>query len=178
MTPDVNALQDTFVYDLLARVASIQRTIQVTTPDNTVYRVNFAIPRWWSPVGNDPKPGFYNRAARISSTPNGRPIRKDVYRVAMRLFLGPAFAGYKGEYEDMGNMLYVATINRFDKEQRLGNSAGDPPAEPLRFVEQARVLEGDNGIEGLDYGGTPKTVYMCLDIPLEVTATFQVYRSS
>lgn len=174
--------QNSFVFDLLDRVAAIQRTIQVTGPDNVVHRVKFALPRWWEPIGNNGFPGFYNRATRIGSTPAGRPMRKDVYNVTMRLAIGPAFAGYRGEYEDLGNMLYVATINRFDRELKLGDPAVTEPRGPdngaLRYVEAARVLDSDAGIEGKDYGGTPQMIYMCLDIPLNVTANFQNFRNS
>lgn len=173
-----NDSQDLFVYNLLARIATIQRTIQATTPDDTVIAVKYAYPRWWQPIGNDGFPGFYNKAVRTGSTSQGRPIRKDTYRVTMRLVIGPAFAGYQGEYEDIGNMLYTATINRLDREQRLADPEAAQPQSPLQFVESARVVDADNGIEGKDYGGTPATVYMCLDIPLEVTANFQVYRNS
>jgi len=170
--------QDTFAFDLLARVADIQRSIEVENPSGTTYRAGFAVSRWWAPIGNDPFPGFYNRVLRLSSTPNGVPIRKDVYRVTMRLVAGPAFSGYQGEYEDIGNMLYTATLNRFGRELKL-SSPDDPPNNiPLQFVESARVLQPDNGFTGKNYGGDPQSVYICLDIPLDVTANFQVFRNS
>lgn len=174
----MTANQDTFVYDLLARVAAIQRTIQVTTPVDKVVSVKFALPRWWEPIGNNGFPGFYNRAVRTSSTPNGRPIRKDVYTVMMRLAVGPALAGYKGEYEDWGNMLYTATINRLDREQRLGDPDSGQANTPLQFVEAARIIDADNGIEARRYDENPDSTYMCIDIPLQVTAMFQVFRNS
>lgn len=173
-----NDSQNLFVYNLLARVAAIQRTIQVTTPDDTVLSVNFALPRWWEPIGNNPFPGFFNRAVRTGSASQGRPIRKDTYRVTMRLVIGPAFAGYQGEYEDMGNMLYAATINRLDREQRLADPEAAQPQPPLQFVESARIVDADNGIEAREYGRNPDQVYLCLDIPMDVQANFQVYRNS
>ncbi len=168
--------QDLFVFDLLQRCAEIQRSITVTADTGPVYAVKFAIPRWWEPIGNNHFPGFFNRAKRLSSTPAGRPLRKDVFEVTMRLVIGPAFAGYQGEYENTGNMLYVATINAFDRQQRLAAPQDPPNNLPLQFVEAARILTGDNGIEGRIYN--KNEVYMCLDIALEVTATFQVYRQS
>lgn len=168
--------QNTFVFDLLQRVVEIQKTISVTGADGAVYAAKFAIPRWWEPIGNNGFPGFFNKAHRLGSTPEGRPIRKDKYQVTMRLVIGPAFAGYQGEYEDTGNMLYVAVINAFDRQQRLAAPADPPNNEPLQFVEAARIPTTDNGIEARVYN--KDDVYMCLDLPLEVTANFQVYRQS
>lgn len=173
-----NDSQDLFVFNLLARVAAIQRTIQVTTPDDTVLSVKYAYPRWWQPIGNDGFPGFYNKAVRTGSTSQGVPIYTDVYRVTMRLAIGPAFAGYQGEYEDMGNMLYNATISRFRREQRLADPTVGQPQPPLQYVVGIKIVDADSGIEGKDYGGTPQTVYICLDIPMDVQANFQVYRNS
>jgi len=170
--------QDTFAYDLLRRCTEIQRAVTVTADNGSIYTVKFAYPRWWQPIGNDPFPGFYNRVKRTNSTPSGRPIRKDLYEVTMRLVVGPAFAGYQGEYEDLGNMLYLATINAFDVQQRLAAPLDPPDNVPLQFVESARILIGDAGIEGKAYNNNPQDVYLCLDIPLEVTANFQVYRQS
>jgi hypothetical protein len=170
--------QNTFVYDLLARICDIERTISVVTPNALVFAVKFAYPRWFEPIGNNAFPGFFNRAVRTSSAHVGRPIRKDVYRVTTRLVLGPAFAGYKGEYEDYGNMLYTATINAFDAQQRLAAPLDPPNNLPLDFVESAIVQASDNGIEGKIYDQNPQTTYMVIDIPIDVTANVQVYRQS
>src|SRR5260221_1758457 len=134
--------QNSFAYDLLVRCTEIQQTVSVTDASGAIHSVKFAQPRWWMPIGNNPFPGFYNRVKRTNSTPSGRPIRKDLYQVDMRLVIGPAFAGYQGEYEDLGNMLYLATINTFDVQQRLAVPADPPNNEPLQFVESARILIG------------------------------------
>lgn len=181
MSIDTSA-QDTFVFDLLNRVAAIQRTIQVIGPDSAVHRIKWAIPRWWEPIGNNGFPGYFNRAVRLSSTPTGQPMRKDAYNVIMRLVAGPAVAGYRGEYEDLGNMLWVATINRFARELKLGNPDAPSPPGPdnkaLKFVEAARILDSDSGFEGKTFDEKPGTPYLCLDIPLNVIANFQNFRNS
>jgi hypothetical protein len=170
---------DTFAFDLLNRLCAIQRTIQVKHPDNTApYKVKFAVPRWWEPIGNNAMPGFYNRATRLGSAPAGAGMRKDTYLAVMRLAIGPAFAGYKGEYEDAGNLLYVATLNRFERDLKLGDPAA-PMSTPLDFVESARLRPSDNGIEGKEYGsGLDSLVYLCIDFSLEVVANFRISRTS
>lgn len=173
-----NANQDTFVYDLLQRCADIQRSVSVVMPNAQIYSLKWAEPRWFAPIGNNGFPGFYNKALRVSSTHVGRPIRKDVYRVTMRLVIGPAFAGYKGEYEDAGNIIYTATLNAFDRQQRLAAPLDPPNNEPLQFVEDALIQPGDVGLEAKLYDKNPQNAYIVLDIPMDVTANFQVYRQS
>lgn len=169
--------QDLFALMLLQRAVDIENSISVQLDGNDQpYRAKFAYPRWWESIKGS-YPGYFNKVVRLNSVHGGRPIRKDKFILTVRLVIGPAFAGYKGEYEDMGNAFYLATINRFDADQRLGDPV-DPMHAALQYVESALIIGGDAGIAGKTYDDNPRTALLCIDIPIEVTANFMVARTS
>jgi hypothetical protein len=170
--------QDLFLYYLLQRVAEIQQSISVTLPNDKVVQAKYAYPRWWEPIGNMGFPGFYNRGVRLNSQQQGAPIQKRQFRITMRLVAGPAFAGYRGEYEDQGNILYNAVLNRFDRERKLAAPGSPPDNTPLQFVEWSSITQPDNGFTGIAFDEKRDSTYLCCDFPLDVVANFQVFRNS
>lgn len=160
---------DTFIDDLLVRVAAIQGAV------SSAHGVITASPYYWEPVPDqEPFPVTRNRKAGTAyDNTQGHPVRRDTITVEMSLVAGPALAGYRNEYEQLLNQLYMPFVARFDKVPKLS----DPTTGvALRYVKKAMIISdtGNIGFRFEDNG----PLFFGTRFTLQVTCDFQVPRTA